>query len=185
MEFERKNIRLRAPNYVGKRLYFLTLCFHERRGSRVNPRLASWLITKLKEHAAARGFHVHAYCVMPDHMHILAAGAYDESDALGFVESFKQDTAAGFSRRAGGRLWQSKYYDRILRQGESPECVAWYVWLNPVRKGLCQKPADYPFLGSFTEIGGRLLRAGVVEGWTPPWKEGKSAENAALKGGAT
>jgi len=42
--------------------------------------------------------------------------------------------------------------------------------LNPVRKGLCSTPGDYPFLGSFTELGARLLKGSAAAEWTPPWK---------------
>ena len=107
---------------------------------------------------------------MPDHMHMLAVASSDESNMIKFVESFKQDTAAEFARRTGRRLWQFKYYDRILRSTDSPDRVAWYIWLNPVRKGLSPTPTDYPFLGSFTEIGQRLLRHAAVPGWIPQWK---------------
>ena len=107
---------------------------------------------------------------MPDHMHILAAAAADSSNLVKFVKAFKQDTAIAFDGRARGRLWQLKYYDHILRASESPDRVAWYIWLNPVRKRLCHTPADYPFLGSFTRIGARLLQSSASPLWIPPWK---------------
>lgn len=168
--FKRKNIRLPASNYLGRRLYFVTLCFHERRRYGANPRLASWIVANLRKHSSLCGFLVHAYCVMPDHIHILAAGAAEESNAMVFIESFKQETAFAFARRAHRPLWQTKYYDHVLRQRDSVEGVAWYIWMNPVRKELCRTPADYPLLGSFTEIGARLLRQSRALNWTPSWK---------------
>jgi hypothetical protein len=47
--------------------------------------------------------------------------------------------------------------------------VAAYIWMNPVRKGLCQRPEDYPFLGTFTLPWppGKALQTA----WTPPWKK--------------
>jgi len=169
--FQRKNLRLSAENYLGKRFYFLTLCFESRRRFGANPRVASWLITCLQEHSAASGFFVYAYCVMPDHLHILACARSDESNLMAFVESFKQESAFEFARRTRRDLWQFKYYDRVLRGSDSPERVAWYIWLNPVRKGLCRRPQEYPFLGSFTEIGRILLKGSVAPDWTPPWKK--------------
>lgn len=117
---------------------------------------------------------------MPDHVHLLAAGADDASNLAKFVESFKQATAVEFARGSSGRLWQVKYYVRILRGGDSVDRVAWYIWLNPVRKGLCREPRDYPFLGSFTELGARLLKGSVAEPWTPPWK-GAGLKEAGLR----
>jgi len=106
---------------------------------------------------------------MPDHVHILAAAAAETSNLVKFIEAFKQDTAIEFTRKTHRPLWQFEYYDRILRNVDSPNRVAWYIWLNPVRKGLCRSPADYPFLGSFTELGAKLLNAAPVVEWTPPW----------------
>jgi putative transposase len=177
-KFERKNIRLLASSYRGRRLYFVTLCFHNRRRLGTNPRLVRWIISQLRKHAATGEFFVHAYCVMPDHIHVLAAGATDSSYLAKFVEAFKQETAVEFSRKAHRPLWQFKYYDRILRGVDSADRVAWYIWLNPVRQGLCSAPTDYPFLGSFTELGAKLLKSSVAAEWTPPWK------SAALKAAA-
>lgn len=169
--FHRKDIRLPVDHYLGRKFYFLTLCFECRRRFGANPRVASWLIAQLQRHSVTQGFFVHAYCVMPDHLHLLASAASDESNLMAFVESFKQETAYEFARRSRRDLWQSKYYDRILRGSDSPESVAWYIWLNPVRKGLCSAPTEYPFLGSFTEVGKRLLQGSAAPAWTPPWKK--------------
>ena len=107
---------------------------------------------------------------MPDHVHILAVGAFDDSNSVAFVESFKQATGRAFSERTHRRLWQCKYYDHILRNRDSMERAAWYIWMNPVRKRICGAPAGYPYLGSFTQIGEKLLRSFTPIAWTPPWK---------------
>ena len=169
-EFRRENIRLPAERYIGRRLYLVTLCFHNRRRLGSDPRIARWIINQLRKHAAACEFLVHAYCVMPDHVHMLVGGAAEASNMLKFVMSFKQETALAFARRTHRPLWQFKYYDHILRGRDSADRVAWYIWSNPVRKGLCRAPADYPFLGSFTELGTRMLKGSAAIEWTPPWK---------------
>jgi REP element-mobilizing transposase RayT len=108
---------------------------------------------------------------MPDHMHVFAAGAADDSNLLKFVASFKQDTGARYSARTGKRLWQFKYYDHILRASDAADRVAQYVWMNPVRKGICREPTEYKFLGSFTDIGNRMLKGTAVPEWVPQWKK--------------
>ena len=135
-EFKRKNIRLPGMYYTGRRSYFLTLCFDGRRRFGANPRIANWLIARLRCHAAACAFFIHAYCVMPDHKHVLATASSDESDLWKFTESFKQETAFEFERRARRRLWQLKYYDRIPRSSDAVDRVAWYIWLNPGARGV-------------------------------------------------
>lgn len=171
--FERKKIRLPTERYRGKGLYLVTLCFEGRRRFGSNNRIALWLIECLRRHADSSEFYIHAYCIMPDHMHLLAAGATDNSDLTAFVASFKNETGFEFEKKAGRRLWQFKYYDRILRGNDSADRVAWYIWLNPVRKGLCRAPREYPFAGSFTEIGKRMFNASAAEEWSPPWKREK------------
>lgn len=99
------------------------------------------------------------------------AAAAETSNLVKFVEAFKQETAREFARGTHRPLWQFKYYDHILRGRDSADRVAWYIWMNPVRKGLCTTPAAYPFLGSFTEIGQRMLRGVAGTAWTPPWKD--------------
>ena len=183
--FKRKDIRLATGRYQGRNLYFVTLCFDNRRRFGANPRVASWLIASLRKNAAMCSFFIHAYCVMPDHMHLLAAGASDESNLTKFIESFKQETAVDFARRTHRRLWQFKYYDRILRASDAVVRVAWYIWLNPIRQGLCGTPADYPFLGAFTQIGVKLLNSSVAPEWLPPWKEQRSDGCRAEGRGAT
>ena len=171
--FRHKNIRLPAENYRGRKLYFLTLCFYQRRPYSSNQRLAKWLIFSLRKHSANCEFAIDGYCLMPDHLHALAEGLSERSNFIKFIESLKQETAIVFAKREPRRLWQRKYYDRILRREDAVEQVAWYIWMNPVRRGLCETPSGYPFLGSFTEIGNKTLISGSHEPWTPPWKDSR------------
>lgn len=170
--FERKNIRLGKSRYRGRQIYFVTLCFHKRQRLGANPRVARWIIGQLRKHADDCEFGVHAYCLMPDHVHVLAAAAADSSDLVKFIEAFKQQTAVEFAWRTRRRLWQFKYYDRILRGADSAERVAWYIWLNPVRKGLCKEPREFPWLGSLTTAGAKILKGAPAAQWIPPWKAG-------------
>ncbi len=167
---KRKNIRLRPENYRGQQLYFLTLCFHNRARTGADSRLASWLIERMRSHAETNAFLVHAYSIMPDHVHLLAHGAKRDSDLLKFVEAFKQDTGFHFHSRTSRRLWQFKYYDHIVRKPEDAQKIARYIWMNPVRKGLCSAPHDYPFSGSLTDSGTAMFGRPSEDTWTPPWK---------------
>lgn len=169
-EFRRQNIRLPTEAYRGQRRYLLTLCFYKRRRFGADPRIARWLADGIRKHSTACEFLVHAYSVMPDHVHIFAEGASAESNMVKFAEAFKQQTAVEFARRHGGELWQFKYYDHVLRRADSFDRVAWYVWMNPVRAGLCRAPADYPFSGAMTPGMQKLFRGSSAVEWLPPWK---------------
>jgi hypothetical protein len=43
------------------------------------------------------------------------------------------------------RIWQPGYNDRIVREDEDPRNYARYIMENPVRRGLVQNAADYPY----------------------------------------
>ena len=168
--FWHKNIRLARYKYVGPHSYFVTLCCERRRRVFANSERAAWLVEKLREKSDEHGFEVLAYCVMPDHFHVLAQGKDYASDLLAFVQGLKQTTAHEYLKTEHVTLWQKKYYDHILRGNGSADRVAAYIWLNPVRKGMCNTPAAYPYAGSFTDIGTKLLASTANADWTPPWK---------------
>jgi putative transposase len=165
---ERKRIRLGPENYLGQRRYFVTVCCHERQPFFRNAGRAQQLLKRLEALAVRHDFRVHAYCVMPDHVHLLVEGVGAESNLLRFVHQLKQESAYDERKRTGSPLWQRYFYDHILRPRDSADAVAWYIWLNPVRKGLCVAPADYQFSGSFTIDWRR--RCQPHANWTPPWK---------------
>jgi putative transposase len=169
MHFRRKNIRLGASNYLGDRWYFITCCTEGRRPVFQEAKLARWVLAQLRASAAVSSFSVYAYCVMPDHLHFLVRGLAAESRLLDFVELFKQRTAHAYENRRKQKLWQKKFYDHILRRATSVDAVAGYIWMNPVRKGLCERFQAYPFSGSFMMPW--PPKSFEDEPWRPPWKK--------------
>ena len=146
MKFRRKNIRLPGPCYIGPQWHFLTACTQDRVPRFWDGRLVAEALGFLIEESQTNGFAIQAYCFIPDHLHLLTNGTHAEADCSRFVKVFKQRSAYAFRRETGLRLWQHKAYDHILRPGERWEAVASYIWMNPVRKGLCKRPQDWPFL---------------------------------------
>ncbi|MCL4524213.1 MAG: transposase [Acidobacteria bacterium] len=167
--FERKNIRLHEENYRGQNWFFVTLCCEERKAVFHAAERAEWVIERLREIASNCAFAVDAYCVMPEHIHLLVRGTTEISDLLDFMKRFKQVTAYEYKHSTGQRLWQKKFYDHILRPKENAESVAWYIWLNPVRKGMVTQHEEYPWSGSFTSDWQK--RKKPTSEWVPPWRK--------------
>ena len=149
---ERKTTRLSPSNYHGRHLYFVTLCCFERRKVFRVAFRCRWLLEFIQMEATARYFCVPAYCIMPDHCHLLLEAIDESSDLLHFMKSLKIKTSRRFWEQERQPLWQRSYFDHILRRSEEIESVAWYIWLNPVRKGLVRQPQDYTFAGSLTGL---------------------------------
>jgi putative transposase len=175
----RKTLRLPTETYRGQRLHFVTLCCHERKAALRNPEIALRLIDLLRETSAQLSFSVHAYCFMPDHAHILLEGLLPESNLIKFMKLFKQRTAFEYKKTHGHSLWQASYYDHLLRTIDATDDVAWYIWMNPVRKGLAKNPWEYPFSGSFTVPFRRKPFPPNL--WIPDWRKPRSEPDAKAK----
>jgi putative transposase len=168
MPFHRKQTRLARQYYVGCKSHFVTICCDLRRAYLATPAIAEMVRDFLLDSAQRYGFVVHAYCLMPDHLHMLVQGAHPSADLTKFMRIFKSRTAFAFRQRDGQRLWEMAYYDHILRSSESTEGVAHYIWWNPVRKHLCTSPLDFRFSGSQTIPW--KTRPVPAPRWSPPWR---------------
>jgi putative transposase len=166
--FSCKRLRLATENYRGRRVYFVTLCCEKRRPWFAAEAKGRWILESLLKTAANYNFLIHAYCVMPDHVHVLAEGKLDSCNLISFANMFKQRTAHQFKQRGQERLWQRRYYDHILRRDESIEAVACYIWMNPVRRGLCADASAYSLSGSQTIDW--MVRSRTGTAWVPPWR---------------
>ncbi|WHZ19764.1 MAG: hypothetical protein OJF55_001913 [Rhodanobacteraceae bacterium] len=92
---------------------------------------------------------IHAWVLMPDHMHALVS--------LGPSESLSQLMARvkSVSARAAGSVapdarpfWAGAFHDHALRRDEQIETAARYIIANPVRAGLVESPWAWPFWNS-------------------------------------
>ncbi len=168
MPFYKKRLRLPPADYIGRRIYFVTLGTENRAKFFADLPTGRWVVEKLLMLAGEFGFCLHAYCAMPDHLHFLSEGLSDTSNLVKFVDGFKQRTTYEFSSVHGKRLWQRRYYDHILRPNEAVEDAACYIWWNPVRKRLCADPNSYPLSGSQTIDW--IKRSPLATNWKPSWK---------------
>ena len=92
-----------------------------------------------------RRFEVLAYCLMPDHLHLLLEGTSDAADLCEAVRAWKQRTGYDWKARTGAQLWQPGFHDRVMREADDTRLVVRYVLHNPVRAGLAKTARDYPW----------------------------------------
>jgi putative transposase len=116
--------------------------------------LGRWCLGVLEETAEGAAFDLLAYCLMPDHLHVLVQGREDSSHLVTFLQRFKQRTGFRFKKESGDLLWQPSYFDRILRNGEDLAATADYIFQNPVAAGLTTEQEQYPLSGG-VYFGGR------------------------------
>jgi len=85
---------------------------------------------------------------MPDHVHTLLEGTTDDADVLETFRVWKQTVGHAWKRRTQAPLWQTGFYDRVLRESDDTRAVVRYLLNNPVRAGLVKDAADYEWSGS-------------------------------------
>jgi len=140
--------RLANHSYIGKFQYFLTFCVRKRRPAFEDAGIASETLAHFLRVSAADSFAVLAYCLMPDHAHLLVRGLSATSDLRLFVKTAKEESGRAYSKRCDKRLWQEGYFDRVLRDDADARGYAAYIVTDPVRSGLVAKVTDYQFVGS-------------------------------------
>src|SRR5690606_7648137 len=97
-------------------------------------------------------YHLHAWVVMPNHVHVLIEPIANHSLSE-IVQSWKSYTAKALLRHeAGGppalpeqRVWQPDYWDRFIRDERHYRATVDYIHQNPVKAGLCSKAEDWPW----------------------------------------
>ena len=146
----RKKIRLGPEIYriVGLPC-FVTIATKEKEKIFSHQHLAKDFVDLLRRICEQNNIPLYAYCIMPDHTHLLLR-ASETKGIIEFVREMKSlSTKAAWQHGYRGNIWQRSFYDHFLRQDEDCRTVANYIVRNPVIDGIVGDWKDYPFSGSF------------------------------------
>jgi len=106
-----------------------------------------------------------AYCLMPDHCHLLLVGLDGKSSQRAAVKLLRQELNRLL---APGFTLQHQAYDHLLRTEESAAHafpgVLTYIFNNPCRKSLSKTTLDWAFSGSLAP-GFTVFDLRTDEGW--------------------
>src|SRR5262245_54084253 len=160
--------RVKSFAYRGLHRYLITITTGYRARHFSIAEHAHALSSQISPFFIARGFEVLAYCLMPDHLHLLLEGTRDDADLREAVRAWKQRTGYDWKQRTGSRLWQPGFHDRVLREGDDARAVVRYVLYNPVRAGLVPTALEYAWSGSLRYTLQELEE--YAGSWTPDWK---------------
>ncbi len=89
---------------------------------------------------------MHAWVVMPNHVHALftPAANWSLSSILWSWKSFTSKEANKLLGRTG-QFWQEDYFDRYIRNDGHFHDAVTYIEFNPVSAGLCALPEEWQF----------------------------------------
>ena len=86
-----------------------------------------------------------AYCLMPNHVHLIAVPETKDGLNLAIGEAHRRYTRRiNFREGWRGHLWQGRFSSFILEETYLLACAR-YLELNPVRASLVKKPENWPW----------------------------------------
>ena len=140
-------MRILQKRHFGK---YDQLLDHSSRGPTWLKRAAiAGIIKEALHYRDGREYELLAYCIMPNHVHMLVT-LPEQLDAPFFrvLQSLKRFTAIAANRllgQTGQPFWQDESYDHLVRDGQELNRIISYILENPVKAGLCTTWSDCPF----------------------------------------
>jgi putative transposase len=117
---------------------------------------------------------VWAYCLMPNHVHLIAVPATEDGLRRAIGEAHRRYTRrVNFREGWRGHLWQGRFTSYPL---DEPYLLAAtrYVEQNPVKAGLAEHPWDYPWSSAAAHVTGEddeLVRVAPLCALVAPWTD--------------
>lgn len=113
-----------------------------------------------------------AWCLMPNHVHLVAVPASASGLRRAIGEAHRRYTCA-VNRREGwtGHLWQGRFASFVMDE-RYMLAAARYVELNPVRAGLVERAGDYLWSSARGHLTGRndeLAKVAPLLDLVPDW----------------
>ena len=125
------------------------------------------------EHCASAKVEIWAYCLMPNHVHLIAV----PRDAEGLAKAFG-DAHRAYARHVNfregwrGYLWQGRFASYPMDERYTLACAR-YVELNPVRAGLTRSARDWRWSSARAHLAGKdddLVKVAPLLEMVPDWR---------------
>jgi putative transposase len=103
---------------------------------------AELLLCLLKEDRARGRYEIHAYVIMPDHIHLILTPAPDVS-----LEKAMQFIKGGYSFRlkSKAKVWQEGFAWERMKDARDYASHRDYIHANPVRRHICERAEEFVY----------------------------------------
>ena len=135
-------------------------------------------LSLLVEWCGRQGTRIWAYCLMPNHVHLIVVPSQPDGLARAIGEAHRRYTRRVNSRQGWrGYLWQGRFASFVM---DEPYLMAAtrYVERNPVKAGLAERAEDWPWSSAGAHVAGRgdAVAEGDwlterIAGWVCSWGE--------------
>jgi len=106
-------------------------------------------------------FELHAFVVMPSHVHMLVTPKVPLPVLMKSLKSITAKRANEILKLTGKPFWQDESFDRNVRSHEEFERIRGYIEWNPVHAGLARVPEEYRWSSAAGAIRGSPADQGV------------------------
>ena len=151
-------------------LHFITFSCYRRLPRLNTPDACSVFERALEQSRRRWGFFVTGYVVMPEHVHLLLSEP-EHGQLSQAMQGFKQSVARRLTPRAAEPFWQERYYDfNVWSERKRIEKLR-YIHRNPVTRGLCTEPQEWPWSSFRHYQTGEEGAAEIESHWTARRRE--------------
>jgi putative transposase len=128
----------------------------------------------VRQARSRRPFHVDAWVVLPDHAHsiwTLPPGDHDCSSRwravkIAFSKALRK---SGLPAAHRGAIWQRHFQNYRVANDAEYSALVDYLHANPLRHGLCQRAADWPWSSLHRFVGAGIAPPDLPPTLPPPW----------------
>ena len=128
----------------------------------------------MSEWCARHGVAIWAYCLMPNHVHLIAVPESEDGLRQAIGEAHRRYTRMiNFREAWRGHLWQGRFASFPMDERHLL-AAARYVELNPVRAGIAARPEDYRWSSASAHMSGQddeLVKASPLIEMVGDWEE--------------
>ncbi len=129
---------------TGFSTYFITADTFQKHSLFQSDRMARLFLDVLFSYRAQHKYLLHEFVLMLDHFHLLITPTETLERGLQLLKggfSFLAKRELGF----GGEIWEKSFHDHRVRDWEEYCAFRRYIHMNPVKRGLVERPEDYPY----------------------------------------
>ena len=137
--------RRQFRRFLQSRCYFVTANTHNRRRIFSDQNACLIVLDNLAFYRDRGDFWLHAYIIMPDHLHLLLTPvARNLSDVMRNVKSY-------IARQLIDELaepppvWQARFHDQMIRDERHFVSAVEYIHANPVKADICTSAEGYAY----------------------------------------
>lgn len=128
----------------------------------------SFMLDSLKTGIEKSSSDLWAYCLMPNHFHLLVVPRIEEGmGKLLHYATFRYAQYFNKKYNRTGRLWQNRYYSSIVDFEEYLWAAVRYIETNPVRCGLVKTPDEWRWSSARFHIIGESRDMTLPTEWIP------------------